>query len=120
MHGFEDRSIRSDIGARRHAKAPHQAGELIGQDVAEQIGGDDDVELPGIHHELHRAGVDDAIVHLDPALVFLRDLVADFEKHAGQRLQDIGLVHDGDLLAPILERIVEREYRMIFAIPRGC
>ena len=54
--------------------------------------------------------IDDAIVHLDPALVFLRDLAADLEKHAGQRLQYVGLVHDGDLLASVLERIVEREF----------
>ena len=36
--------------------------------------------------------------------------MADLEKHAGQRLQDVGLVHDGDLLASVLERVVEREF----------
>jgi len=38
VHGFEYRSVRSDIGPGSHTKATYQAGELIGQDIAEQIG----------------------------------------------------------------------------------
>ena len=67
VHRFEDRGLLADIGARRHAETADQAGDLVGQDIAEQIGGDDHVELPRIQHELHGAGIDDAIVHRDPA-----------------------------------------------------
>src|SRR5580704_16785838 len=49
VHGFEYRGIRADIGPGCHAKAAHQSGKLVGQDIAEQVGGDDDVELPRVH-----------------------------------------------------------------------
>ena len=48
---------------------------------------------------------------VDPALVFLGDLAAGLQEHAGQRLQHVGLVDDGDLLAAELQRVVEGEAR---------
>ena len=38
----------------RHSEAAYQSGQLVRQDVTEQVRGDDNVELPGIHDELHR------------------------------------------------------------------
>ena len=84
----------ADIRARRRAEAADQPGHQVGQDVAEQVGRDDHVELPRVQHQLHGAGVDDAVVHRNPALVFLRDLACRFQEHAGQRLQHVGLVDD--------------------------
>ena len=60
MHSFKYRGVRSDICAGSHTKAAYQSGELIRQDIAEQVGGDDDVELPGVHDKLHRRCIDDA------------------------------------------------------------
>src|SRR5947207_447033 len=54
------RGVRSDICAGSHTKAAYQSGELIRQGIAEQVGGDDDVELPGVHDKLHRRCIDDA------------------------------------------------------------
>jgi hypothetical protein len=45
MHRFEDRRFGADVGARRQAQAADQARAQVGDDVAEQVGGDDDVEL---------------------------------------------------------------------------
>src|SRR6266545_4069356 len=45
--------------------APDEARDLVGENVAEEIGRHDDVELPWIEHELHRAGVDDALVDFE-------------------------------------------------------
>ena len=64
MNGLEDRGVGTDIGALRHAKPPNQACKLIGKNVTEQICGHNDIELPWIYHELHRAGIDDPVVHL--------------------------------------------------------
>ena len=99
VHRFEDRGLLADIGAGRHAEAADQARHLVGQNIAEEIGGHDHIELPRVHHELHGAGIDDTIVHRDPAFIFLGDVAANFEENAGQRLQHVGLVNDGDLLA---------------------
>ena len=53
VHGFEDRRVGADVRARRQAQAADQAGAQVGDDVAEQVGGDDDVELLRLHHQLH-------------------------------------------------------------------
>ena len=47
--------------------------------------------------------------HATLALVLLRDLARRLEEDAGERLQHVGLVHDGDLLAAVLHRVVEGE-----------
>ena len=73
MDRLEDRGIGADIGAGRHAEASNQACELIRENIAKQIRRHDDIELPGVHHQLHRASVDNPIVRLDPALEFLGD-----------------------------------------------
>ena len=63
----------------------------------------------GIEHELHGAGVHDHVVHLDPALVLLGDMLAGLEEQAGERLEDVGLVDHGDFLAAMPDRVLERE-----------
>ena len=95
----------------REPEAADQPGDLVGQDVAEQVRAQQDVELPRVQHELHRARVDDAVVDRDAALVLLRDLARRFEEDAGQRLQHVRLVDDRHLLAAVAQRIVERELR---------
>ena len=108
MHRFEDRRPLADVRTRRHAEPADQPRDLIGEDVAEEVGSDDQVELPGVEHELHRARIDDPIIGLHPALVLLRHLFCGLEKDPGQRFQHIRLVHDGDFLATVLHRVVER------------
>ncbi len=62
-----------------------------------------------LHHELHRAGIDYAIIHGDPSLILLCNLAAGLQKQPGQGFQHIRLVHHGYLLAAMVERIFERE-----------
>jgi hypothetical protein len=47
--------------------------------------------------------------HPHLAFVTLRDLPRRFQEDAGQRLQDVRLVDDGDLLALVPNRILEGE-----------
>ena len=96
----------------RRAEAADQAGDQIREDVAEQVGGDDDVELPGVQHQLHRAGIDDAVIAFDPAFIFLGDLLAGFQENAGQCLQHVGLVHQSDLFAPEFHGMLKGERTM--------
>ena len=60
MHGLEQArhvAARAEIGARGHAHAALQGGAEVGQDVAEEVGGDDDVEAVGPQHHARREGV---------------------------------------------------------------
>ena len=53
-----DRAIGVDVAARRDADRAGAGRAEIGEDVAEQVGGDDDVEAIGVHHELRGQDVD--------------------------------------------------------------
>ena len=111
MHCLEDRALLADVGTRRGSQPAYQSRDQIREDVAEQVGRHDHVELPWVQHELHRAGIDDAVIEGDPALVLLGNLARGLEEDAGQRLQHVGLVDDGDLLAAELQCVVEGEAR---------
>ena len=56
----------------------------------------------GLQHELHRHRVDDALLELDAARVLARDLAADVEEESLRVLEDVRLVDERDLLAPVL------------------
>ncbi len=108
VNRLEDGRFSADVGAGREAETAHQPGHLVREDVAEHVLRHDDVELIRIHHQLHRRGVDDPVVELDTAFVFLRDLPADLEEQPVRALQDVGLVHERHLPAIVRERVFER------------
>ena len=51
----------AERGRRQHAEAPGEHGRLVGQDVAEQVLGDDDVEVGRPPDEQHRARIDQLV-----------------------------------------------------------
>ncbi len=105
---LEDGGVFANVGARRHSETAHQSGDFVGQDIAEQVGRDDHVELPRVEHQLHGAGVNDALVHLDlPAILLRMQLARDLEKDAGERLHDVCLVHHRNLLARLADGVLE-------------
>ena len=87
-------------------EAAGDLGRLVGQNVAEHVGGDDDVELAGVADQQRRHGVDDALLVLRPADSARPPRARIREKPVGDA-QHVGLVHGGDLLAP-LHRELER------------
>ena len=107
MDGLKDCRAVADICTWGHAQAANKPGDQIGQDVAEKIGAKEHVELPRVQDQLHRAGIDDSLVHLDPAGVSLADLSRRLQKDTRQRLHDVGLVDDGHLLSAVFQRVVE-------------
>src|SRR6202035_798784 len=66
-------------------------------------------------HKLHRAGIDDHVVHLHFTFVLTRYFPGGFEEDAGQRLEDVRLVHYGDFLAAVLYRVFKGEARNLLA-----
>ena len=65
MDGLEHGRALADVAPGNHPQAADEAGAQVGNDVAEQVGGHDDVELFRPHHQLHAAVVDDQLVVLD-------------------------------------------------------
>ncbi len=108
MHRFEDGGAITDVGARRHTEAADQTGTQIRQDVAEQVGGDHDVEALRVHHQVHAGGIDDHLFALD-VRVAVGHLTGHFQEQTGGGLEDVGLVDDGDLSAPFLTGQLEGE-----------
>ena len=116
MHGFEYGGVGADVGAGGHSQAAHQARDQVGEDVAEQVGGHQHVELPRVQHQLHGAGIDDDGVQDETALVLaFVEFLSRLEKDSGQGLHDIGLVHDGHFLAAGRDGVLEREFQQAAA-----
>src|SRR5205823_11128717 len=67
VHWLEEASLRLGIDASRgrDAHAPDQLGGEVGEDVAEEVARDDDLELRGVAHQLHGGGVDIEMTRLD-------------------------------------------------------
>ena len=84
-------------GGGEHADGAGQHGRGVGEDVAEDVAGDDDVELSGGADQLHAGGVDIKVGQLHVG-VFAADLDDDFapELHG---FEHVGLVDGAELVA---------------------
>jgi hypothetical protein len=104
---LEHRIARPDIRARNHARPADQPANQIGDNRPVEIRQDHDVKLPGIAHQLHAAVVDDHVVVFELGKV-LGDALAHLQEEAVGDLHDVGLVDEGDLLASVVARPLER------------
>ncbi|BBG31411.1 ABC-type sugar transport systems, ATPase [Zymobacter palmae] len=118
VHSFEDSLALANVGPRCHAQPTDQTRTQIGQDIAEQVGGHDDIELLGLHDQLHTGVIDDQLVGLDLRILSGHPPCC-LKKQPGGLFDDIGLVHDGDLTAPGALRHVIRIARNAFAALTG-
>ena len=83
-------------GGGKHPDRSGAHARLVGQDVAEQIAGDDHVELAGIAHQLHRGVVDVHVGQFD-IVVIARHFVDDVAPQL-RGFEHIGLVDRAKLL----------------------
>ena len=108
VHGLEDRALGADVGARRDAETADETGREVGDDVAVEVRQHEHVPPLGVQHELHARRVHDVVLELDAGvLVLLGDLAGDLQEQAVGHLEDVGLVHRGDLLAAVGDGVVE-------------
>ena len=113
MHGLEHRreiAFRVDVARRRDADGAGAGGAEIGEDVAEQIGADHDVEPIGMQHEVRGEDVDVILVPLHFRIVLRHRL------HAlvpiGHRDRDaVGFGRRGQVLLRSRLRQIEREFQ---------
>src|SRR5271157_1096545 len=93
MDGFVETDRASDAGRSEQAKRSHDSAGLVGQDVAEHVFGEDDVELGGLEHERHGGRVHVHVAKLDIGKI-AGDASDDFAPQL-RALQNIRLV-DGE------------------------
>jgi folate-binding protein YgfZ len=96
---FEHRSLSGmNVAAGGHAKASLQAGGQVGDDVAEHVIRDDDVELAGIADHLQAERVNVHMLRGD-LRIFARDFLEHALPQASRVSHGIGLIAHEDLLA---------------------
>src|SRR3990172_4767252 len=105
---LEDGHIVADVGPWGNSKPAHQAGAEVGEDIAVKVGEHQHVVQLRLLDELHAHVVDDAVLELDIGEL-LGYFLGRVEEEAIGELHDVGLMHGGDLLAPILPGVSKGE-----------
>ena len=96
--GLENGVVITQVGRGSHSHPPHQSRRQVGEDVAQQVLGDDHVEPLGPADQLERGGVDVKVLGRDIGVTG-RDLVKHLAEER-ERPEDIRLVHARDLSVP--------------------
>ena len=110
VDGLEDGDLVTHVAGGGEAEAADEAGAHVGEDVAVEVGHDEDLVVVGDGVGGHaQAGVVEELgVELDVG-VLAGDLAGGVEEEAVRELHDGGLVDDADLLAADLLGVLEGE-----------
>jgi hypothetical protein len=106
---LEHSAVLADVRTGSDPQAADESGGEVADDVAVQVGQDEDVVQLRLLHELHAHVVDDPVLEFDPTVVLLRDCPAALEKEAVGQLHDVRLVDGGHLPAAVGDGVLERE-----------
>ena len=100
MDGFVHAEVSgSQAGGGQHAYGTGNHAGLVGEDVSENVAGDDDVKLLGISNQLHGSVVHVHMVQSHFGITF-RHLGDDPPPQPGA-FQDVGFVHAADFLVSL-------------------
>ena len=99
MYGLVEIDLAADGGRGQHAERAGDDAGLVGEDVAEEVLGEHDVEVARDVHDVHRHGVDELMFERDVGIVF-RDL-GDGGAPELRDFEDVGLVDGGDFVAAL-------------------
>lgn len=95
VHRLTDRESLADIGTGDQAQGTQQAGALVGQDIAVQVGCDHDVVVLGLLDQLEGHRVHDLLLHPDVGGDLGQGLARSSAEQAVRLREDVGLVDDG-------------------------
>jgi len=87
-------------------RPPTEGRAEVGEDVAVEVFGEDDVVLVGVEDELH-AGVVDDVLDVGDVGELRGDFLTAAEEEAVGELHDVGLVDGVDLLAAVFLGVIE-------------
>ena len=99
VHGFVEIDRSADGGRRKHAERASDDAGFVGEDVSEEVLGEDHVEVPGDVHDVHRHGVDELVFEGNVGIV-LGDLGDGGAPELGD-LEYVGLVDGSDFFAAL-------------------
>lgn len=110
VDGLEDGDLVAHVARGGEAEAADEAGAHVGEDVAVEVGHDEDLVVvgDGVRGHAEARVVEELGVELDVG-VLLRDLTGRVEEEAVGELHDGGLVDDADLVAADLLGVLEGE-----------
>lgn len=110
VDGLEDGALVADVARGGQAQAADEAGAHVGQDVAVEVGHDEDLVVvgDGVGGHLEAGVVEQLVVELDAGEV-LGDVAGGGEEQAVGQFHDGGLVDDADLVAADLLGLLEGE-----------
>ena len=111
VHGLEDGALVADIARRGQTQTTDQAGAHIGQDVAVQVGHDEDLVVirGGIRDDLQAGVVEQLSVKVDVRVTFADFAGAAQEETVGH-FHDGGFVHDAHLSPSDVFCVLEGEF----------
>lgn len=120
VDSLEDGALVADVSGGSETKTTDQAGAQIGQNVAVEIGHDENLVVVGrwIRDHLQAGVIEQLGVELDVG-EFLADLASGVQEQAIGHLHDGGLVHGADLAAANLLGVLEREAEDAFRCLAG-
>ncbi len=120
MDRLEHRRVfvdRVDAAGRGIAHAAHHGARLVGQDVAEQVVGQDHVEARGVVDQIDRGGVHMVVVVRDLG-VLLAHLVHDALPHVAGVHENVLLVHERHMLAALHGQVERVAHHALHAVRR--
>lgn len=87
----------ADIGAGNETETANEGGSTVGEDIAVQVGGNNDVVVFGLAEQLVDHGVDDLLLDGDGGVLGVgQGLLGDGAEQAVGLRQHVGLVGDGN------------------------
>ena len=107
MNRLEDSVFLTNVRARGDTQTANKACRQITCNITIQVREDDNIELRGISYHVHAEGIDNAVVEVDATLIFLGKLARNAKEQTIGVLHDVCFVSSGNLLATVLQRILE-------------
>ena len=99
VDGLVEVDLAADGGGGEQAERAGDDGGLVGEDVAEEVFGEDDVEVARGVHEVHGHGVDELVLERDVGVVGAE--LGDGGAPELGDFEDVGLVDGGEFLAAL-------------------
>ena len=97
MDGFEHSVVAADIHGRKKTQAADKATCQVGNDVAVKIRHDHDIEVFGMHDQLHARVVYDFVITFNLG-IFFGYIAENGQEHAIAEFHDIGFVDAGHFM----------------------
>ena len=116
MDSLIDAGLGANVGRGGKAQAAHQTGAQVADDITVQVGGNQNVKLLRLLHQLHAQGVNNAVICFNGGVI-LGDLAEGGQEHAVGQLHDIGLMDCSHLFTAVGGSVIKGSSFSIYSMP---